>query len=113
MSKFSELEANAPATLGAVVEAVTRLSTLGEAQILELVSAGKIKDLFPFRPNLADVLPSDTMAESELEEASASPLSRKRRAALIKASMPSGSSRSLKPVAPPARHTAKKADSKR
>jgi hypothetical protein len=113
MSKFSKLEASAPATLGAVVEAVTRLSTLGEAQILELVSAGKIKDLFPFRPSLPAALPSDTMDENELEEASASPLSRKRRATLIQASMPSGSSRSVKPVTPPVQHSAKKAGPKR
>ncbi len=49
MSKFMQLDAKAPATLGAVVEAVTRLSTLGEAKILELVSAGKIADWFPFK----------------------------------------------------------------
>jgi len=113
MRKFSKLEADAPATLGAVVEAVTRLSTLGEAQILEMVSAGKIKDLFPFRPSLPAALPADTMDESELEEASALPLSRKRRAALIQASMPSGSSRVIKPVTPPAQHSSKKAGLKR
>ncbi len=52
MSEFMQLEASSPATLGAVVEAVTRLSTFSEAQILELVSAGKIRELFPFRPTL-------------------------------------------------------------
>ncbi len=35
MSEFMRLDAQAPATLGAVVEAVTRLSTLGEAKILD------------------------------------------------------------------------------
>ena len=50
MSEFMQLDAEAPATLGAVVEAVTRLSTLSEAKILELVSAGKIAELFPFKP---------------------------------------------------------------
>lgn len=54
MTEFHKLEANAPATLGAVVEAVTRLSTFSEAQILELVSADKIKDLFPFPTHRAD-----------------------------------------------------------
>jgi hypothetical protein len=48
MSKFMLLDAKAPATLGAVVEAVSRLSTLSEARILELVSAGKISELVPF-----------------------------------------------------------------
>jgi hypothetical protein len=108
MSEFSKLEANAPATLGAVVEAVTRLSTFSEAQILELVSAGKIKDLFPFRPNRSDELPADTVNESELTEASAMPLSRERRAALIQASMPASSSHSGKPATAPVQHTNKK-----
>jgi hypothetical protein len=96
MSEFIKLEANAPATLGAVVEALTHLSTFSEAQILELVSAGRIKELFQFRPNGLDELPADTVAESDLEEASAMPLSRERRAALVQASMPSRSSASVK-----------------
>ena len=50
MSEFMLLDAKAPATLGAVVEAVTRLSTLSEAQILELVSAGRVAEWFPFKP---------------------------------------------------------------
>jgi hypothetical protein len=112
MSEFSKLEANAPATLDAVVEAVTRLSTFSEAQILELVSAGKIKDLFPFRPTRPDELPADTVDESELKEASAMPLSRERRAALIQASMPASSSRSVKPAKSPVQRTAKKTYSK-
>src|SRR6202030_3504271 len=108
MSEFNKLEANAPATLGAVVEALTRLSTFSEAQILELVSAGKIKDLFPFRPTRSDELPADTVDESELTEASAMPLSRERRAALIQASMPASSSRSVKPAKSPVQRTGKK-----
>jgi hypothetical protein len=96
MSEFMKLEANAPATLGAVVEAVTRLSTYSEAQILELVSAGKIKDLFPFHPVRTDELPADTVEEGELVEASALPLSRERRAALIQSSMPSSSAQTVK-----------------
>jgi hypothetical protein len=35
MSEFLKLEANAPATLGAVVEALTRLSTYPEAELIE------------------------------------------------------------------------------
>jgi hypothetical protein len=46
--KFIELDAKAPATLVAVVEAITRLSALGEAEILELVSAGRIQEVFAF-----------------------------------------------------------------
>ena len=50
MGEFSQFDAEAPAALGAVVEAVTRLSTLSEAKILELVSAGKVADLFALKP---------------------------------------------------------------
>jgi hypothetical protein len=89
MSEFIELDAKAPATLGAVVEAITRLSTLGEAEILELVSKGKIQEMFPFRPNQGgtDIGP-DFVAEEDLVEASPEPLSREKRAAHIQASMP-------------------------
>lgn len=86
-----ELDAKAPATLGAVVEAVTRLSTLSEARILELVSAGKIADLFPFKPSGNQTTPSDTMAEEELVEASALPLNRQQRDTLIQSSLPAQS----------------------
>ena len=34
MSEFIELDAKAPATLGAVVEAITRLSTLGAMRFM-------------------------------------------------------------------------------
>ncbi len=86
-----QLEASKAATLGAVVEAVTRLSTYPEAQILALVSAGKLKELFPFRPTRPEVLPRDTVEERELVEASAMPLSREQRDALVQSSMPSAS----------------------
>src|SRR5580698_11206096 len=91
MSEFMRLDAKAPATLGAVVEAVTHLSTLSEAQILELVSAGKIADLFPFKPAGDQPIPSDTMAEEDLVEASALPLNRQQRDALIQSSLPAPS----------------------
>jgi hypothetical protein len=91
MSEFMRLDAKAPATLGAVVEAVARLSTLSEARILELVSAGKIADLFPFKPAGDQPMPSDTTAEEELVEASALPLNRKERDALIQSSLPATS----------------------
>ena len=73
--------------------AVTRLSTFSEAQILELVSAGKIRELFPFRPRPPDTLPADTEDEHALVEVSALPMSRDRQAALIQSSMPSSTTR--------------------
>src|ERR1035438_6947093 len=97
MSEFMQLDAKAPATLGAVVEAVTRLSTLGEAKILELVAAGKRGDLFPCKPTGDQPIPSDTMAEEELVEASASPLIRKQRDALIQSSLPATSTKKYRP----------------
>ena len=107
MSEFRKLEASVPATLGAVVEAVTRLSTYSEAQILELVSAGKIDNFFPFRPTGPAQLPADTVVESDLVEASAMPLSRERRAALLQSSMPASPTRSAKAITP-RRHRAQK-----
>ncbi|MGD0491917.1 MAG: hypothetical protein ABSC32_10235 [Steroidobacteraceae bacterium] len=89
MSEFLKLEADAPATLGAVVEAVTRLSTYPEAELLELVSRGRIRELFPFRPTRPTDLGSDSVAEEDLIEASAMPLSPEHQAALIQSSLPS------------------------
>src|SRR5450631_3487290 len=88
MSEFMLLDANAPATLEAVVEAVTRLSTFSEAEILELVSAGKLKDVFRFKTPSNRPLPADFVDEGDLVEASALPLSREQRRALIKSSVP-------------------------
>jgi hypothetical protein len=88
MSEFLKLEADAPATLGAVVEVVTRLSTCPEAELLELVAAGKIRDVFPFRPTAPTDLGPDTVDEDELVEASAMPLSREHHAAVIQSSLP-------------------------
>jgi hypothetical protein len=88
MSKFMLLDEKEPATLGAVLEAVTRLSTLGEARILELVSAGRIGELFPFKPAAGEPIPADTAAEEELVEAGATPLTSEQREALIHASLP-------------------------
>lgn len=94
MSEFMQLDA---ATLGVVVEAVTRLSTLSEAKILELVSAGKIAEFFPFKPGGDQPIPSDTVAEEELVEASALPLTRKQRDALIQSSLPATSPKKHRP----------------
>jgi hypothetical protein len=64
---------------------------LGEAKILELVSAGKITDLFPFIAADDQPIPSDAVAEEDLVEASPSPLNRKARQALIQSSLPASS----------------------
>ena len=85
-----QLDAKAPATLGAVVEAVTRLSTLSEAKILELVSAGGMAELFPFLPASDQPVAADTVAENDLVEATALPLGRERREVLLEASLPAG-----------------------
>src|SRR6202795_2476095 len=92
MSKFMQLDAKAPATLGAVVEAVTRLSTLSEAKILEIVSAGKIAELFPYTPPDRSV-PADTMADEELGEVCPLPLKRKTREARDHSSLPAARKR--------------------
>jgi hypothetical protein len=92
MSKFMLLDAKAPATLGAVVEAVARLSTLSEAKILELVSAGKLQDVFPFQPAGDPLLPADSKADEELVEASALPLRAAQRATIVSASLPNAAS---------------------
>jgi hypothetical protein len=99
MSKFMRLEAKAPATLGAVVEAVTRLSTYSEAQILDSVSAGKMKELFPFKTARRREMPADTVAEEDLIEASASPLNREQHSALIESSMPRSTRAAKRPRA--------------
>jgi len=85
------LDAKAPATLGAVVEAVAHLSTLSEAHILELVSAGRIEELFPFKPAAGVPIPPDSESDQDLVVASAKPLSRKARDSLIEASLPARS----------------------
>ena len=88
MNEFRHLDTKAPAAMGSVVEAVLRLSTFSERQILDLVSDGKLGELFPYRPKTQE-LPPDFASDEDLEEASSRPLSRKQRAALIQSSMPS------------------------
>jgi hypothetical protein len=87
MSEFRHLDTEAPALMGDVVEAVLRLSTFSERQILDLVSDGQLGERFPFHPK-AQEMPPDFVAEDDLEEASPLPLSRQQRAALIQSSMP-------------------------
>jgi hypothetical protein len=88
MSEFMILDAKAPATMEAVVEAVMRLSTFSESQILELVSAGKLGEVFPFRSKSGQEIPPDFVAEDDLVEASALPLNRGQRSSLVQSSMP-------------------------
>jgi hypothetical protein len=89
MSDFNSLDPTKPATLEAVVEAVLHLSTFDEAELLQLVSQGRLRELFPFRPARARELPPDFVAEESLVEASALPVSAERRRELIQSSMPS------------------------
>jgi hypothetical protein len=89
MSEFMLLDAKAPATMEAVVEAVLRLSALSEEQLLEIVSAGKLSEMFPFRPNSGQQVPPDFVADEDLVEASALPMSWDQQKALIDSSMPS------------------------
>ena len=112
MSEFLKLEANAPATLGAVVEALTRLSTYPEAELLELVSAGKIREVFPFRPAEPLDLDADSIEEGELIEASAMPLSGEQHAALIQSSLPTTSTATHESPSGGGRKATKKAFSK-
>jgi hypothetical protein len=92
MSEFRHLDTKEPAQMGAVVEAVLRLSTFSERQILDLVSEGQLGELFPFRSKTQE-LPPDSVAEDDLVEASALPMSRSQKAALIQSSMPSSGAR--------------------
>ncbi|HKT88445.1 MAG TPA: hypothetical protein VJQ59_08415 [Candidatus Sulfotelmatobacter sp.] len=94
MSEFMQLQADSPATVQAVVEAVARLSTIGEAAILEMVSEGRLSELFPFRAKRTEDVPPDFVSEEELVEASPWALSREEQAAHIQSSMPSSGSTS-------------------
>ena len=87
MNEFRLLDTEAPALMGDVVEAVLRLSTFSERQILDLVSEGQVGERFPFHPELQE-MPPDFVAEEDLQEASPQPLSREQRAALIQSRMP-------------------------
>jgi hypothetical protein len=71
-----------------VFEGVVHLITFSEAQILDLESAGRIRELYPFKPTSNQGIPADTVPEDELVPAPAMPLSRQQRAALIHSSMP-------------------------
>jgi hypothetical protein len=97
MSEFMRLDTKAPATLGALTEAVTRLSTLSEAKILELVSTGKIAEVFPFIPQLIRQSHPILSRREELMEASPSALNRKQRRTLIQSSLTTASPKKYRP----------------
>jgi FimV-like protein len=89
MSDFINLDAKAPATLEAVVLAITRLSALTEDQISEIVSSGNLSEYFPFRPSQMEGEIEDSVDEADLVEASPLPLSRRDYGRLVQSSMPS------------------------
>jgi hypothetical protein len=98
MNEFMYLDLKRPATIQDVLEAVIKLSTHDEAEVLELAGAGRLQELFPFRAGEGDVLPSDFASEHELVQASAMPLSTRQRLATIEASVSSSSSTSTVPA---------------
>lgn len=88
MSRRTTLEKSAPpATLEAILQSVVQLSRLDESELQELVSQGRLADVFPFRPRTSEVLP-DFVDEGDIVEASPLPLSRQERRKLIQSSMP-------------------------
>lgn len=88
-----------PATLESVVAAVMRLSALDEAELLDLVSTGRLDEVFPFRPGGAQRAPADFVAEADLIEASPKPLKRRERHALIQSSIAAQAEEPRRPVA--------------
>ena len=88
-----------PATLESVVAAVMRLSTLDEADLLDLVSMGRLDEVFPFRPGGEQRAPADFVAEADLIEASPKPLKRRERHALIQSSIAAQAKEPRPPVA--------------
>lgn len=99
MSKIMKADLKKPATLQAVLEAVVQLGAHDESQILDLATAGKLADLFPFRPGRPRQTSADFLPESALIEASPLPLNAAQRARLMQSSMPAASTR-VRPAAP-------------
>lgn len=87
MSEISELDPAKPATLEAVLTAVVALSRRDETELQALVGAGRLRDVFPFRPAAPDAEIADYEDEDSLVEASAMPLNPRERALLIQSSM--------------------------
>jgi hypothetical protein len=90
VAEFRQLDTKAPAELAAVVEVIVHLSALSDQHLVELVSGGKLGELFPFSPSDQTLSP-DAAADETLQETSSLPLSRDRRAALIASSVSASS----------------------
>ena len=89
MSHFESINPDEPATIENVLMAVMRLRAYDEATLAELISKGRLHELFPFRPQPAK-LPPDTSDEADVPEASPHSLTDSRYAELVKSSMHSG-----------------------
>ena len=87
MPDFEALDPDAPATIEAVATAVMRLRAYDEPQLAELISQGRLRQVFPFRPHHAEAR-KDLFEESEVPEASPDPLTDQQYAALVQSSMP-------------------------
>jgi len=86
MPDFEPLNPAAPATVENVALAVAALARFDEAEISELVTQGRLSEVFPFR--LARGAPSeDTRSDADVPQASALPLTDEAFAKLLKSSM--------------------------
>jgi hypothetical protein len=86
-SEFVALEPDSPATLENVVVAISALRQFDEAEVAELVSAGRLRAVFPFSvPN--QTLPPDAEDLDTIVAASAAPLSEAAYARVLRASLP-------------------------
>jgi hypothetical protein len=90
MREFMELDLKGPARLGAVLDAVVRLSTYDEAALLELASSGALTKAFPFVPSAGErqFVGADFQTLESLAAASPLPLTDAQREELIRSSIP-------------------------
>lgn len=97
MSQFESIDPDEPATIENVLAAIMRLRAHDEATLAQLVSEGKLQEIFPFRPRAVG-LPPNTLDEADVPEASPHPLTDSRYEELVQSSMRSGAD-----ATPPAR----------
>jgi hypothetical protein len=86
MPDFEPLDPAAPATVENVAVAVARLARYDEAMLAELVSEGRLREVFPFRL-AAGTPPEDSLDEADVPQASPVPLSDEAFAQLLRSSM--------------------------
>jgi len=86
MPDFEPLDPAAPATVENVALAVARLARYDETELAELVSEGRLGEVFPFRL-AAGTPPKDSLDEADVPQASALPLSDEVFAQLLRSSM--------------------------